>query len=82
LALEKYKIPLETSIRFYTLGTAYSTRDEGVCGSLEPGKQADFCILNIDPFDDGVMGLREAQDSVRETWLAGERVWKRDSTTA
>lgn len=82
LALEKYKIPLETSIRFYSLGTAYSTRDDQRYGSLESGKQADFCILNIDPFDDGVMGLREAQDSVAETWMAGERVWARDASKA
>jgi predicted amidohydrolase YtcJ len=78
-ALEKYKIPLETSIRFYTLGTAYSTRDEGEYGSLEPGKQADFCILDIDPFGDGVMGLREAQGAVGETWMGGERVWVRQA---
>lgn len=77
VALERYKLPLETSIRFYSLGTAYSTRDENEYGSLEPGKVADFCVLDIDPFEDGVVGLRDAQEAVTETWMAGERVWAR-----
>lgn len=78
IALEKYAFKLDDSIRFYTAGTAYSLFDDNTTGSLEVGKSADFCVLSIDPWRDGVESLKQAQRGVTETWLAGERVWARE----
>lgn len=77
IAIERFSFPLEVSIRHYTQGTAYSTRQEDVYGSLEPGKSADFAIVSIDPFRNGIKTLREAQDAVDETWIGGVKVWQR-----
>ncbi|RSH89753.1 hypothetical protein EHS25_001739 [Saitozyma podzolica] len=58
-------------------GTAHSTRGENTYATLEPGKRADFCVLSIDPFAQGLETLREAQQAVTQTWIGGERVWAR-----
>jgi predicted amidohydrolase YtcJ len=80
LELERFSLDLETAIRFYTAGSAYSTRDEDAYGTLQPGKIADFCVLDVDPFRDGVGTLREAQKAVTQTWVAGKRAWRKVST--
>ena len=43
------KISVQDAIRVWTLGGAYSTFDEGIKGSIEPGKLADFVVLSADP---------------------------------
>lgn len=73
--VEKYVLPLDDSIRYYTAGTAWSTWDDDKYGTLEPGKSADFCVLSINPFKDGLETLKKAQEGVEQTWLAGEKVW-------
>ncbi|WOO81782.1 Putative amidohydrolase YtcJ [Vanrija pseudolonga] len=73
-ALEKLCVPLDKSIRYYTAGCAQSVRQDDV-GTLEPGKQADFCVLDVDPFRDGIEALRQAQAAVTETWVAGRCAW-------
>lgn len=37
-----------TALRFYTLGSAWFSHDDGVRGSLEPGKLADLAVLSAD----------------------------------
>ncbi|MCG8372407.1 MAG: amidohydrolase [Balneolales bacterium] len=64
----------EQALRAFTLDAAYAAHQEEILGSLEPGKWADFIIIDQDYF--------EADDSqiwkinVLETWLAGEQVFK------
>ena len=43
------KLSVEEAIRAYTLGSAYSTFEENIKGSIEPGKLADFTVLSDDP---------------------------------
>lgn len=76
-ALDKFCLPLSTSLRFYTAGAARSVRLEDQCGMLRPGLSADFSVLSIDPFKDGLETLREAQEAVKETWVQGVRVYSR-----
>ena len=78
IALERFSIKLDEAIRFYTAGAAYSISRDGMYGTLQRGKMADFCILSFDPFAKGVETLRDAQQGVSETWVAGVRMWKRE----
>lgn len=63
------------AIEFYTRNNAYILRLEDKIGSLEPGKLADFCIIDRDILGCPVDDVRDTR--VIETWLGGERVWKR-----
>lgn len=76
-SLDRFCLPLSTSLRYYTAGAARSVRLEDQCGTLRPGLSADFSILSIDPFRDGLETLREAQEGVRETWIQGAKVYSR-----
>jgi predicted amidohydrolase YtcJ len=38
----------EDALRFYTIGSAWFSHDEGTRGSLEPGKLADLAVLSAD----------------------------------
>jgi predicted amidohydrolase YtcJ len=42
------RLPVEAAVRAYTLGAAYAAGAERDCGSLEPGKRADFVVLSED----------------------------------
>lgn len=68
-------ITREQAIRFYTINNAWLTFEEKEKGSLEPGKLADFIVLDRDittcPTDD-------VKDTVVEqTWLGGSLVFTR-----
>jgi predicted amidohydrolase YtcJ len=78
--LEKMSIGIEDAVRCYTLGSAFSIRQEDRLGSLEPGKLADFVVVDIDPFQQNLTCLRDAQRAVRDTWMSGVKVWRRDAS--
>lgn len=64
------------AIRLYTTGNAWLTFEEKEKGSLEPGKLADFIVIDRDLLECPVDEVRETQ--VRETWLGGRRVHPRE----
>ncbi|MFI5445222.1 amidohydrolase [Polaromonas sp. UC242_47] len=65
---------LTQAFRAFTLDAAYAQHQEKVIGSLEPGKWADFILVDQNPFKIDPSKLWNTQ--VLETWLAGERVYK------
>ena len=42
-------LTMDQALRMYTQGSAYLNHEDGVCGTLEPGKRADFTVLEADP---------------------------------
>ncbi|ORY81286.1 amidohydrolase 3 [Leucosporidium creatinivorum] len=60
-----------------TRGAAHSCHSDHEVGSLAPGMSADFAVLSIDPFAEGVEVLARAQEAVVETWVAGKKVYSR-----
>jgi hypothetical protein len=66
-------LTLEQTLRGFTLDAAWAAHQEDVLGSLEPGKWADFVLLDASPFEVDPQELWEI--GVAETWVAGERVY-------
>ena len=65
---------LEQALRAFTLDAAYASGQEQQLGSIEPGKWADFIVLDQDPF--AVSSDRLWRANVLATYVAGERVYQ------
>ena len=61
------------ALRIFTRDAAYAAHQEDVLGTLEPGKWADFILIDRDIFE--VDASEIWQTEVLQTWLAGERVY-------
>src|SRR5690606_30708057 len=61
------------ALRSFTLDAAFAAHQEKVLGSLEPGKWADFVLLDQDPLDPPP-GRARWQTRALQTWVAGRRV--------
>jgi predicted amidohydrolase YtcJ len=61
------------ALRAYAVTGAWLTHEEGLKGTLEPGKLADFIVLSQNPLEAGEDRILATR--VLETWLGGERVW-------
>jgi len=66
------------ALRAYTRGAAYAGFAEDRIGSLDPGKWADFVIVDRDISTTSVPELYRTQ--VLETWVGGKKVWSRAPT--
>lgn len=69
------KVDLDTAIRFHTINAAYASFDEGIKGSLEPGKLADFVILDRDLRGLSPHDVRDVR--VDATYVDGIEVYSR-----
>ena len=69
------RLTFEQALAAYTRGAAYAGFAEQKIGSLEPGKWADFVIVDRDPATVDARSL--AKTEVLETWIAGKKVWSR-----
>jgi hypothetical protein len=67
------RVTLEQALTAYTRGAAYAGFAEDRMGALEPGKWADFILIDRDPTKVSAQEL--ARTKVLETWVAGKRVW-------
>lgn len=67
-------ISREQAIRLYTINNAYLTFEEKEKGSLEPGKLADFIVLDRDILSCPVDEVKTT--NVLETWLGGKLIYE------
>ena len=67
------KVTFAQALAGFTREAAYAGFAEQQVGSLEPGKYADFIIVDRDIAKVDAVSL--AATKVRETWVAGKRVW-------
>ncbi|MEP2668111.1 MAG: amidohydrolase [Cyclobacteriaceae bacterium] len=70
------KITVEEALRAYTINAAYASFDEEIKGSLEPGKLADFVIIDQDLTKIKPEQIREAK--ILQTFVGGKSVFKKD----
>ncbi len=64
------------AFKAFTVNAAYAAFQEEVIGSLEPGKWADFILVDTDIFEDPVEKIWQTR--VLQTWLAGEKIYQND----
>lgn len=64
----------EETLRSFTIDAAYAAHQEDILGTLEPGKWADFIVIDRDFFE--VPAIEIWQTEVLETWVAGEKVYE------
>jgi hypothetical protein len=55
----QHKVDVETALKAITINAAYSIRLENEIGSIEPGKLANFTVLEQSPFDVDPMKLKD-----------------------
>jgi predicted amidohydrolase YtcJ len=70
---EERLTPLE-GIRAFTINAAYASFEESIKGSIEPGKLADFAILDKDPCAVEPWAIRDIK--VERTIIGGETVFQ------
>jgi predicted amidohydrolase YtcJ len=74
------RLTFEQALAAFTRGAAYAGFAEDKIGALEPGKWADFIIVDRDPSK--VDRQQLARTQVLETWVAGKKVWDRAPTAS
>jgi predicted amidohydrolase YtcJ len=66
---------LKEAFRCFTLDAAYAGHAENTLGSLEPGKWADFIVVDQDLFKVSPYDIYKT--GVLQTWVAGKAVYRR-----
>ena len=73
--LPQERVSFEQALAGFTRGAAYAGFAEDKIGSLEPGKWADFILVDRDVSQVDPQALARTQ--VLETWVAGKKLWER-----
>ncbi len=70
-------ISIYDAVDAYTINAAKALKQDDIAGSLEPGKKADFIILDQDIFDLAENGNASdiSETNVLETWFGGRKVY-------
>ena len=71
------RVSFEQALGGFTRGAAYAAFAEAKIGSLDPGKWADFIIVDRDVSAVDPQALARTQ--VLESWVAGKKVWEKGS---
>ena len=66
---------MQQAFRGFTLDAAYAAHQENILGGLTAGKWADFILVDQDIFAIPAQHIWKTQ--VLETWIAGERRFKK-----
>lgn len=72
------KLSIEQALQGFTKNAAYGWFREDIAGAIEVGKWADWVVLDADLFGDEMRkseGRNLKDVVVRETWVAGRKVW-------
>jgi len=67
------KITVEQALTAYTKNAAYSSFEEGIKGTLEPGKLADFVIISEDLTKVAPIKIKDLK--ILETYVGGKKVF-------
>ena len=73
------RLTFAQALAAFTRGAAYAGFAEDKIGSLDPGKWADFILIDRDPTKVDPIALGNTR--VLETWVAGKRVWQSAAAT-
>jgi len=68
------RISREQMLRMFTINNAYARWQEGILGSIEVGKRADFVVLNTDILECQDEAVKDIQ--VLETYMDGRLVFQ------
>jgi predicted amidohydrolase YtcJ len=74
------RVTLGQALRAYTRGAAYAGFAEQRMGALDPGKWADFILVDRDPTKVNPQELARTQ--VLQTWVGGKKLWTREPSAA
>jgi predicted amidohydrolase YtcJ len=74
------RVSFERALSGFTRDAAYAGFAEQKFGALEPGKWADFIIVDTDVAAADPQELARTQ--VLQTWVAGKKVWDRSPSAA
>jgi len=69
------KISVAEAVHAYTMGSAYASLEDGIKGSLEPGKLADLAVLSDDIFHVDLVEIQNAK--IQMTIFNGKIIFER-----
>ena len=75
----KQAMTVTEALRTFTLDAAYAAHQEDTQGTLEPGKWADFILIDQDIFK--IDPAKIWKTKVLQTWVAGKSVYQSTNTT-